>query len=111
MKRILIITAIAIACIFGIYTYLTWSPVGGYKPSEAFMHHRYNKVVTQPLAKIGVTDAQYKMGVFYFWGATNPPSEEYDTKSDLEKAIYWWEKASAKGHEKATSELTKAKEL
>lgn len=75
------------------------------------MHHRYNKVIIEPLAKIGFTDAQYKMGLFYIDGAINPPSEEYDAKTDLEKAIYWFEKTSARGNKKATAELAKAKEL
>ena len=107
MKRILIITVIAIVCILGLYTYLTWGSNG----NPRFMHHRYNKVITQPLAKLGIADAQYKMGLFYIVGATNPPSEEYDAKADLEKAIYWFEKASAKGNEKATAELAKAREM
>jgi hypothetical protein len=101
MKRILIIIAITIAYLGGLYIYLTWDSNG----NPRFMHHRYNKVITQPLAKIGFADAQYKMGLFYIDGAINPPSEEYDTKVDLEKAIYWFEKASAKGNEKATMEL------
>ena len=107
MKRILTITTITIVCIFGLYTYLTWGNNG----NPRFMHHRYNKVVTEPLAKLGIADAQYKMGLFYIVGTTNPPSGEYDAKADLEKAIYWWEKASAKGNEKASEELAKAREL
>lgn len=71
------------------------------------MHHRYNKVITQPLAKIGFADAQYKMGLFWYYG--NGESEP--TKAEVENAIYWWEKASAKGNEKASIELVKAKEL
>lgn len=103
MKRIIIITAITIACVFGIYSYLTWGSNG----NSRFMHHRYNKVVTQPLAKIGFTDAQYKMGLFWFYGsgASEP------TKEEIENAIYWWERASAKGHSEAKKELAKAVEL
>ena len=107
MKRTLTVIAITIVCIFGLYTYLTWGNNG----NPRFMHHRYNKVVTEPLAKLGIADAQYKMGLFYIVGATNPPSFKYDAKADLEKAIYWWEKASAKGNEKASEELAKAREL
>ncbi|MDL2320106.1 SEL1-like repeat protein [Alistipes sp. OttesenSCG-928-B03] len=107
MKRILLIFAIVIACFGGLYVYLTWNG----HDNPRFMHHRYNKVVTQPLAKIGFADAQYKMGLFHIEGAINPPSEEYDTKADLEQAIYWWDKASAKGHEKSKAELTTAKQM
>lgn len=103
MKRTLIITAIAIVCIFGLYTYLTWGSNG----NPRFMHHRYNKVVTQPLAKVGIADAQYKMGLFWFYGR----GESEPTEQEIENAIYWWEKASAKGNDKANEELAKAREL
>lgn len=106
LKRTLILTAITIVCIVGLYTYLTWSPVGISNPSKAFMHHRYNKVVTEPLAKLGFADAQYKMGLFWFYGA----GESEPTTSEIEKVISWWEKASAKGNEKAKADLAKAKE-
>ncbi|WP_295938431.1 SEL1-like repeat protein [uncultured Alistipes sp.] len=99
MKRTLTITVIAIVCIFGLYTYLTWGNNG----NPRFMHHRYNKVVTQPLAKIGIADAQYKMGLFYLYGS----GESKPTTEEVNNAIYWWEKASAKGNEKAEKELEK----
>lgn len=103
MKRIITITAITIVCVFGIYSYLTWGSNG----NPLFMHHRYNKVITQPLAKIGFTDAQYKMGVFWFYGA----GAIEPTKAEVENAIFWWEKASAKGNEKASKELVAAKQM
>ena len=71
-----------------------------------FMDYRYNAVITQPLAKIGFADAQYKMGLFWFYGS----GESEPINEEVEKAIYWWEKASARGNEKATDELAKAKE-
>ena len=103
MKKIIIITTISIICIFGFYQYLTWNSSG----NPNFMHHRYNKVITEPLAKIGFTDAQYNMGHFWFYGA----GESEPTQQEIENAIYWWEKASAKGHDWAIEELPKAKEL
>ena len=102
MKRILIITAIAIICICGFYTYLTWNSNG----NPRFMHHRYNKVVTLPLAKMGVADAQYKMGLFWFYGS----GESEPTKEELNNAVYWLEKAYAKGNMKASEELIKVKQ-
>lgn len=113
MKRILIITAISIVCIFGLYTYLTWNSNG----NPPFMHHRYNKFVTNPLAKIGFADAQYKMGYCCLYLGVNPLLAEMDAvpleemKIALDNTIYWWEKASAKGHKTATAELAKVKEL
>lgn len=103
MKRTLIITAIVIACLGGLYIFLTWNNNG----NPRFMHHRYNKVVTEPLAKLGIADAQYRMGLFCLYG--NGESEP--TTNEIENAVYWWEKASAKGNEKATIELAKAQEL
>ena len=99
MKRTLIITAITIVCIFGLYTYLTWGSNG----NPRFMHHRYNKTVTEPLAKLGVADAQYKMGLFWSYGG----GESEPTTEDINNAVYWWKKASAKGNEKARKELEK----
>ena len=69
-----------------------------------FMDYRYNAVITQPLAKMGFADAQYKMGLFWFYGS----GESERTEQETEKAIYWWEKASAKGNMKASAELAKA---
>jgi len=65
-----------------------------------FMSTRYNKVITEPLAKMGFTNAQYKMGVFWLSTGIIEPTEE-----EIERAVYWWEKAAAKGHKKATQEL------
>jgi len=71
-----------------------------------FMDYRYNTVITQPLAKIGFADAQYKMGLFWFYGS----GESAPTKEEIETAVYWWEKSTAKGNEKASTELVRAKE-
>ncbi len=102
MKRIITITTIAIACLFALYAYLTWN--GGSNPR--FMNHLYNKVVTEPLARIGVADAQFKMGLYWFHNIGSEPN-----KTELENAIYWWEKAAEKGHQDATAELAKTQEL
>ncbi len=103
MKRILTITLLTIICLGGLYTYLTWNSCG----NPRFMHHRYNKVITEPLAKVGFADAQYKMGLFWYYGS----GESEPTQTEIENAVYWWEKASAKGNEDATKELAKAREL
>ena len=111
MKRILKISLIAIASLAILYGAFSAYIKLDNHDNPLFMDYRYNKVITLPLAKIGFADAQYKMGLFYIEGVINPPSKEYDTKTDLEKAIYWWEKSSAKGNEKATEELSNAKEF
>ena len=71
-----------------------------------FMDYRYNAIITQPLAKIGFADAQYKMGLLWFYGS----GESEPTKQDIENAVYWWKKVSARGNDKASAELAKAKE-
>ena len=55
---------------------------------------------------MGVPNAQYKMGIYWF-----EVGEMEIPKEDLEKAIYWWEKAAAKGNEKAAKALAEAKTL
>ena len=70
------------------------------------MYYRYNKVITEPLAKMGNTNAQYKMGIYWF-----EVGEMEIPKEDLEKAVYWWEKAADKGNEKAIKALAEAKTL
>ena len=103
MKRIITIILIVIVCLLGLYTFLTWN--GGGNPR--FMHHRYNRVITEPLAKLGFTDAQFKMGAFWFYGA----GESTPTTTEIENAIYWWEKAAAQNNDVAVKELAKAKTL
>jgi len=71
-----------------------------------FMDYRYNAVITTPLAKLGFTDAQYKMGLFWFYGS----GESEPTKEEVDNAVYWLEKASAKGNMKASEELIKVKQ-
>ena len=70
------------------------------------MHHRYNRVITLPLAKMGFADAQYKMGLFWFYGS----GESEPTKEEVNNALYWLGKASAKGNIKASEELIKVKQ-
>lgn len=106
MKRTLKISLIAIASLAILYgAFATYIKLDN--PNPLFMDYRYNKVITQPLAKIGFADAQYKMGLLWFYGS----GESEPTKAEIENAVYWWEKATAKGNEKATEELGKAKEF
>jgi len=70
-----------------------------------FMDYRYNTVITQPLAKMGCANAQYKMGHYWLYGS----GESEPTKQEIENAVYWWEKASVRGNDKATKELARAK--
>jgi len=70
------------------------------------MFYRYNKVITEPLAKMGAPNAQYKMGIYWF-----SVGEMEIPKEDLEKAIYWWEKAAAKGHDTAIKALAYANKV
>ena len=102
MKKILIITSITIVCLLAIYIYFT----GGYI-RYPYMFYRYNKVITEPLAKMGNTDAQWKMGIYWFEGV----GEMEIPKEDLEQAIYWWEKAAAKGHKGASKALAEAEKM
>ena len=96
MKKILIITSITIVCLLAIFAYLAFGNV----------RYHYHKVITEPLAKMGVTNAQYKMGIYWFSvGEMEIPKEE------LEKAIYWWGKAADKGNDKAAKALAEAKTL
>ena len=106
IKRILIITSITVICLFGIFIYLTTTD-GIYFGRN---HHRYNKVITTPLAKMGIANAQYKMGVSFYEYFLYPP-DEAKAKDDLEKAIYWWKKAAAKGNEKAIKALAETEKL
>ncbi|MDE7356263.1 MAG: hypothetical protein K2N21_05800 [Rikenellaceae bacterium] len=50
-----------------------------------------------PLAEKGNTKAQYMLGRYYLWGCHN--------QCDNQKAIYWFEKAAAKGSDKAAEAL------
>ena len=101
MKRTLIITLITIVCLLAIYIYITTSNGIYY----GRMHYRYNKVITEPLAKMGVTNAQYQMGLYWFNGS----GEQKIPKEELEKAVYWWGKAAAKGSKEAITALAEAK--
>jgi hypothetical protein len=100
MKRVLIIATITIVCLLTIYIYLTTSD-GMYFGRT---HYRYTKVITEPLAKMGITNAQYKMGECYYELFLYPPDES-KAKEELDKAIYWWSKAAAKGNKKAIKAL------
>ena len=94
MKKILIITSITIICLLAIFTYLAFGNV----------RYHYHKVITEPLAKMGVANAQYKMGEYYYEFFLYPPDES-KAKEELDKAIYWWNLAAAKGHKKAIKAL------
>jgi len=107
MKKILIITSITIICLLAIYIYLTTTD-GMY---FGRMHHRYNKVITEPLARMGVANAQYKMGEFCFIGSDYDFLGYINDKEEFDMAIYWWEKAAAKGNDKAIKALAYAKTL
>jgi len=102
MKRILVITTIAIISVFGIYTYLIWNSNG----NPRYIQHRYNKVITEPLAKMGNTDTQYKMGLYFC-----AVGEREVSKEEFEKAIYWWNKAADKGNKKAIKALAEARKI
>lgn len=102
MKKAFTMVGITALCIVGAYLLLTWGSNG----NPRFMHHRYNSVITRPLAHVGFADAQFKMGLFYYYGSGFEAN-----KKELENAVYWWEKASAKGHKDATAELANARSL
>jgi TPR repeat protein len=101
MKKILIIIAITIVCLLAIFAYL----------AEGNVRYHYHKVITTPLAKMGVANAQYKMGEACFSDSGFDFFGEIDNKEYFDKAIYWWEKAAAKGHKKAIKALAYAKTL
>lgn len=65
------------------------------------MYHRYNNVITEPLAKLGFADAQYKMGLFWFYGS----GEDKPNLEELTNALYWFEKATESGNSEAPKEL------
>lgn len=73
-------------------------------PNPLWMDYRYNHAITKPLAKMGIVDAQYKMGLHYLYGWGIVPPE-----TDLKEAVYWFEKAVENGHEKSKEELEVAK--
>lgn len=69
-----------------------------------WMNPQYNSLITEPLAKMGCASAQLKMGLHYLYGwGSIPPQDE------LDKAIYWLEKALESGNEDALEELAIAK--
>jgi hypothetical protein len=76
------------------------------------MFPRYNKVITEPLAKIGFAEQQYKMGLYFYNDFIFSFTEGCKIKGQegLEKAIYWWKKAAAKGNRDAIDKLATAKE-
>lgn len=96
-KRVIFIILMVIACFGGLYLFLTWNGNG----NPDFMHHRYNKVVTEPLAKLGIANAQYKMGLFWFYGS----GEDKPNLEELTNALYWFEKASDNGDTQANKEI------
>lgn len=100
MKRILIITSTTIVCLLAIFAYLAFGNV----------HYHYHKVITEPLAKIGVANAQYKMGECYYELFLYPPDES-KAKEKLDKAIYWWSLAATKGHKAAITALAEAEKM
>jgi len=109
MKRttIIIISTISLLLIFYIFLTFPYS----FRNYSHFMLPRYNKVITHPLAKMGFTEQEYKMGLYCFNDFVYSFTEgsKKNGKEGLENAIYWWEKAAAKGHKKAIEELKVAK--
>ena len=110
-KRIIKIPLIIIGSIAALYLlfvgYIKITNIDS--PRPLFMDYRYNAVITEPLAKIGFTDSQYKMGVSWYCEGVGPLEDERIYKPDLEKAIYWWERAAKKGDKRAIEEYAKAK--
>jgi len=109
MKRPIkiIISTIVLLLIFYIFLTFPYS----FRNYSHFMLPRYNKVITEPLAKMGFAEQQYKMGLYYYNDFIYSFTEGCEKKGQvgLEKAIYWWEKAATKGHQKAVEELKVAK--
>ena len=111
MKRIIKITLIVTSSLAVLYIGF----IGYVKLTNPhvslFMDYRYNKVITEPLAKIGYTNAQVKMGCFCFYTDIDPNVAEFVQTEDFKKAIYWWEKAANKGNEWAIEELALVEQM
>jgi len=103
MKKILIIASITIVCLLAIYIYLTTS--NGFYCGR--MHHRYNKVITAPLARMNVVNAQYTMWLYYAAGADEYESldEPEKAKKEYIEALSWLNIAATNGSKKAIETL------
>ena len=109
MKRIIKITLIVTSSLVVLYIGFVGYVKFTNPHSSLFIDYRYNKVIIEPLAKIGYTNAQVKMGVFCFYSNLDYP--DIILKEDLEKAVYWWEKAANKGNEWAIEELARVEQM